>query len=154
MANTLRLEIVTPLEKAYSDDVQMVVIPGVEGEMGIYPMHIPVMTEIKPGELKIIKDGQESDFAVGEGFVEITQTSVTVLTDMAVAESAIDERTVEKAIERAQAALRSGEALKAEEFAAMEATLEKSLVQLRRSQRGVVAALASPLSRSPDLPRI
>ena len=135
MANTLRLEIVTPLEKAYSDDVQMVVIPGVEGEMGIYPMHIPVMTEIKPGELKIIKDGQESDFAVGEGFVEITQTSVTVLTDMAVAESAIDERTVEKAIERAQAALRSGEALKAEEFAAMEATLEKSLVQLRLKRR-------------------
>ena len=89
MANTLRLEIVTPLEKAFSDDVQMVVIPGVEGEMGIYPMHIPVMTEIKPGELKIIKDGQESDFAVGEGFVEIAQDHVTVLTDMAIAESAM-----------------------------------------------------------------
>ncbi|MCX6967816.1 MAG: ATP synthase F1 subunit epsilon [Verrucomicrobia bacterium] len=135
MANTLRLEIVTPLEKAYSEDVQMVVIPGVEGEMGIYPMHIPVMTEIKPGELKIIKDGQESDFAVGEGFVEITQTSVTVLTDMAVVESAIDERAVEKAIERAQAALHHSEMLNAEEIATTEAALEKSLVQLHLKRR-------------------
>ena len=135
MANTLRLEIVTPLEKAFSDDVQMVVIPGVEGEMGIYPMHIPVMTEIKPGELKIIKDGQESDFAVGEGFVEIAQDHVTVLTDMAIAESAIDERAVEKAIERAQAALRNSEALKSEEIATVEATLEKSLVQLHVKRR-------------------
>ena len=135
MANTLRLEIVTPLEKAYSDDVQMVVIPGVEGEMGIYPMHIPVMTEIKPGELRIIKDGVESDFAVGEGFVEITQDHVTVLTDMAIVESAIDERAVEKAIERAQTALRNAEALNAEEIATVEATLEKSLVQLHLKRR-------------------
>ena len=135
MANTLRLEIVTPLEKAYSDDVAMVVIPGVEGEMGIYPMHIPVMTEIKPGELRILKDGQESDFAVGEGFVEITQTRVTVLTDMAIAESAIDERAVEKAIERAQAALRHAEAMNAEEIATTEAALEKSLVQLHLKRR-------------------
>jgi len=135
MANTLRLEIVTPLEKAFSDDVAMVVLPGVEGEMGIYPMHIPVMTEIKPGVLKIVKDGQESDFAVGEGFVEIAQDHVTVLTDMAIVESAIDERAVEKAIERAQAALRNAEALNAEEIATTEANLEKSLVQLRLKRR-------------------
>jgi len=135
MANTLRLEIVTPLEKAYSEDVAMVVIPGVEGEMGIYPMHIPVMTEIKPGELKILKDGVESDFAVGEGFVEITQTSVTVLTDMAIAESAIDVHAVERAIERAQAALHHAEAMNAEEIATTEASLEKSLVQLHLKRR-------------------
>ena len=135
MANTLRLEIVTPLEKACSDDVAMVVIPGVEGEMGIYPMHLPVMTEIKPGVLKIVKDGLESDFAVGEGFVEITQTGVTVLTDMAIVESAIDERAVERAIERAQAALRHSEMLNAEEIATTEAALEKSLVQLHLKRR-------------------
>jgi len=135
MANTLRLEIVTPLEKAFSDDVQMVVIPGIEGEMGIYPMHIPVMTEIKPGVLKIIKDGQESDFAVGEGFAEITPDSVNILTDMAVGESAIDERAMEKAIERAEAALRHAESLNAEDIATVEATLEKSLVQLRLKRR-------------------
>jgi len=131
MANTLRLEIVTPLEKVYSDDVAMVIIPGIEGEMGIYPMHIPVMTEIKPGELKILKGGQESDFAIGEGFAEISQDHVTILTDMAIEESAIDERAVEKAIERAQAALRNSEAMNAEEIATAESTLQKSLVQLR-----------------------
>jgi F-type H+-transporting ATPase subunit epsilon len=135
MANTLRLEIVTPLEKAYAEDVQMVVLPGVEGEMGIYPMHIPVMTEIKPGELKIIKDGQESDFAVGEGFVEITATHVIVLTDMAVEASAIDEHAVERAMERAQTALRNAETLKAEEIATAEATLQKSLVQLHLKRK-------------------
>lgn len=135
MAKTLRLEIVTPAEKAYSEDVEMVVIPGVEGEMGIYPMHIPLVTEIKPGDLRIIKDGQSTDFAVGEGFAEITQTRVTVLTDMAIAESAIDERAVEKAIERAEAALRNAEALNAEEIATTEAMLEKSLVQLHLKQR-------------------
>ncbi|MDD5350763.1 MAG: ATP synthase F1 subunit epsilon [Chthoniobacteraceae bacterium] len=135
MANTLRLEIVTPLEEAYSEDVQMVVLPGVEGEMGIYPMHIPVMTEIKPGELKILKDGIESDFAVGEGFVEITQTKVTVLTDLAIGVEAIDEKAVERAIERAQSALRNAEALKAEEIAAAEATLQRSFVQLRLKRK-------------------
>lgn len=135
MAKTLRLEIVTPLEKAYSEDVEMVVIPGVEGELGIYPMHIPFMTEIKPGELKIVKGGQESDFAVGEGFVEITPTHVRVLTDMAIAESAIDVHAVERAIERAQAALHHTEALKAEEIATAQATLQKSLVQLKLKRR-------------------
>jgi len=135
MAKTLRLEIVTPLAKAYAEDVEMVVIPGVEGEMGIYPMHIPVMTEIKPGELRIRKDGQETDFAVGEGFAEITGESVTILTDMAIVETAIDERSVEKAIERAQAALRNAESLDAEQIASMEATLQRSLVQLHLKQR-------------------
>ena len=131
MVNTLRLEIVTPLEKVYSEDVQRVVLPGIEGEMGIYPMHIPVMTEIKPGDLRILKDGVETDYAVGEGFVEITQTHVTVLTDMAIEESLIDEHAVEHAIERARAALRNTEAMNAEEIATTEGTLQKSLVQLR-----------------------
>jgi len=137
MANTLRLEIVTPLEKAYSEDVQRVVLPGIEGEMGIYPMHIPVMTEIKPGDLRILKDGVETDFAVGEGFAEITQTHVTVLTDMAIEESAIDEHSVQHAIERAEAALRNTEAMNAEEIATAEATLRNAMVQLRvkRHQR-------------------
>lgn len=129
MANTLRLEVVTPQGQAYSDDVQMVVIPGAEGELGIYPMHLPVMTEIKPGELKILKDGQESDFAVSEGFAEITGTHVTILTDMAVNIALIDEHAVEKAIERAQAALKRS--VSAEEVATAEASLQKSFLQLK-----------------------
>ena len=114
----------------------MVVLPGVEGDMGIYPMHIPVMTDIKPGELKIVKDGQESDFAVGEGFAEITPTRVTILTDMAISVSLIDEHAVEAAIKRAEEALRQSEALSAEEIATAEANLQKSLIQLKLKRRG------------------
>ena len=69
---TLRLEIVTPEAKTYSEDVDMVTLPGVEGEMGIFPMHVPLMTQIVPGEIAVRRGGQESHLAVGEGFVEIT----------------------------------------------------------------------------------
>ena len=79
---TLRLEIVTPEATAYSEDVEMVTLPGSEGELGIYPQHIPVLTTLKPGELRIQKDGQTTSMAVGEGFVEITGESVSILTDM------------------------------------------------------------------------
>ena len=102
---TLHLNIVTPEAKTFSDDVDMVVLPGIDGEMGILPMHVPLMTQLAPGELKVLQKGREFYLAVGEGFVEITQTSVSVLTDMAVKEEAIDESAVQTAIERAQAAL-------------------------------------------------
>src|SRR5438445_820457 len=98
---TLRLEIVTPDEKTFSDDVAMVVIPGIEGEMGILPQHVPLMTELKPGELKVTtRDGQNIYLAVGEGFVEVTQERVSVLTDMAVEEKEIDESAAAEAVRR------------------------------------------------------
>jgi F-type H+-transporting ATPase subunit epsilon len=81
---TLKLEIVTPEAKIYSDDVDIVYVPGVEGELGILPHHIPLMTMIKAGELRVTTNGKETFMAVGEGFVEVTLDSVTVLTDMAV----------------------------------------------------------------------
>ncbi len=68
----LRLEITTPEAKAYSEDVDMVTLPGSEGDLGVYPKHIPLLTTLKPGELRVLKDGQEKFLAVGEGFVEIT----------------------------------------------------------------------------------
>src|SRR6476646_8922639 len=105
----LRLEIVTPEARAYSDDVDMVVIPAVEGEMGIYPMHVPLMTQIRPGELVVTKGHETHYLAVGEGFVEITQTHVNVLTDMALEEKAIDPHAAEQAVERAQARLKGGD---------------------------------------------
>ena len=67
---TLRLEVVTPEEKAYSDDVDMVVIPGVEGELGVLPMHVPLMTQLLPGPLRILKDGKQSELVIGNGFAE------------------------------------------------------------------------------------
>ena len=58
--NTLKLEIVTPEEKIYSEDVEMVTLPGSEGELGVYPKHVPLLTTLKPGELRVIKNGRES----------------------------------------------------------------------------------------------
>ena len=70
---TLRLEIVTPEATAYSEDVEMVTLPGVEGELGVYPNHVPLLTTLNPGELRVLKGGKETFLAIGEGFVEITR---------------------------------------------------------------------------------
>jgi F-type H+-transporting ATPase subunit epsilon len=130
----LKLEIVTPEAKIFSQDVDIVFVPSVEGELGILPRHIPLMTMIKPGELRVTAAGKETFMAVGEGFVEVTATSVTVLTDMAVEEQAIDETAAEAAVKRAQEALRSDH-LGAEEVASVEASLQKSLAQLHVKRR-------------------
>jgi F-type H+-transporting ATPase subunit epsilon len=97
MAGTLRLEIVTPEARAYSDDVELVVLPAVEGEMGVYPNHIPLITQLKPGELVVTQNGKQTALAVGEGFVEVTGTKVSVLVDMALKESEIDESAADQA---------------------------------------------------------
>lgn len=131
---TLRLEIVTPEAKTYSDDVDSVVLPGIEGELGIFPMHVPLMTQLAPGELRVMKGGHEERLAVGEGFVEITQTSVSVLTDMAVVEADIDEAATEAAIQSAQAAM-NDTSLGSEDHALVEAALQKSLAKLRVKRR-------------------
>ncbi len=133
MAETLRLEIVTPDAKAYSEDVNMVVIPGTEGELGIYPRHVPLLTTLKPGELRVLKDGRESFLAVGEGFVEVTGDSVSVLTDVALEASNIDVEAAEAAIERAKKAMK--EDLGSEEIAAVQASMQKALAQLHVKRR-------------------
>src|SRR5262245_41695540 len=127
MANTLKLEIVTPDAKAYSEDVEMVTLPGVEGEMGIYPMHVPVLTQIVPGEIIARKDGRDCFLAVGEGFVQITGDRVAVLTDMAISADTIDEAKVEEARRRAEARL--AEHLDEAETAMVSAALQHSLAQ-------------------------
>lgn len=132
---TLRLEIVTPDRQAYSDDVDMVVIPAVEGEMGVLPMHVPVMTQIKPGELVVSKGAETLYLAIGEGFVEITQTHVNILTDMAIEEKAIDESAAEDAVKRAEETLKNAHELGSEESAAVQASLLKSMAQLKVKRR-------------------
>ena len=131
---TLKLEIVTPEKVAYSADVDGVVLPAIEGEMGIFPMHVPLMTQIKPGELVVTKAGQRIHLAVGEGFVEITQERVSVLTDMAIEESHIDEAAAEAAVKRAQHSMAEKD-LGGEEGAAVQAALAKSLAQLHVKRR-------------------
>lgn len=138
MAKTLRLEIVTPEAQTYSDDVDHVVLPSVLGELGVYPNHVPLLTELHPGELRVIKDGRETALAVGEGFAEVTATHVAVLTDMAIEEANINEEAVQAAIARAEAAIKQRDQLGAEELATVEAALQKSLAQLRVKRRRAI----------------
>ncbi|PYI94046.1 MAG: ATP synthase F1 subunit epsilon [Verrucomicrobia bacterium] len=133
MATTLKLEIVTPETTAYSEDVEMVTLPGSEGELGVYPNHVPLLTTLNPGELRVLKGGKETFLAIGEGFVEITGSSVSVLTDMALKPAAIDESAAEAAVARAQAAMK--EDLGKEECAAVTASLQKALAQLHVKRR-------------------
>src|SRR6516164_4675076 len=102
---TLKLEIVTPDAKTYSEDVEMVTLPGSEGEMGIYPQHVPLLTQIVPGEVVVRKDGRDYFLAIGEGFVEITGERVAIMTDMAIRAENIDEVKAEEARQRAEARL-------------------------------------------------
>ncbi len=133
MAAMLKLEIVTPDAKVFSEDVEMVTLPAVEGEMGVYPQHIPVLTEIVPGELIARKDGREYFLAVGEGFVEITGERVAIMTDMAIRAENIDEAKAEEARRRAEARL--AEQLDDEEAAMVSAALTHSLAQLKVKRR-------------------
>ncbi len=133
MANTLRLEIVTPDAKTYSEDVEMVTLPGTEGEMGIYPQHVPLLTQIVPGEVIARKDGRDQFLAVGEGFAEITGQRVAIMTDMAMRAENIDEAKAEDARKRAEARL--AEQLDDEESAMVSAALAHSLAQLKVKRR-------------------
>jgi F-type H+-transporting ATPase subunit epsilon len=126
---TLKLEIVTPEAKVYSEDVDMVTLPGVEGEMGIYPQHVPLMTQLVAGEVTARKGNQNYFLAVGDGFVEVTGERVSILTDMAIAADNIDEAKAEEARRRAEARL--AEHLDEEEVAAVNSALAHSLAQLK-----------------------
>ena len=133
MAATLKLEIVTPEEKIYSEDVEMVTLPGAEGELGVYPNHVPLLTTLKPGELRVVKDGRATSMAVGEGFVEIKADSISVLTDMALQSEKIDLAAAEAAVARAQSAMK--EDTSPEQLVAIQASLQKALAQLHVRRR-------------------
>ena len=134
MAGTLKFTIVTPDAVVYSRDVQMVTLPAIQGQIGVLPGHIPLLTQIVPGEL-IVRDGdgQETFLAVGEGLVEVTGTRVSIVTDMAVAADSIDEAKAEEARQRAAARLR--DKLEDEEVAAVNGALARSLAQLHVKRR-------------------
>ena len=133
MADTLKLEIVTPEGTVYSEDVEMVTLPGIAGQMGIYPKHVPLISQMVPGEMIVRKDGRDSFVATGAGLIEVTANRVSILTDLAVPADRIDEAKAEEARRRAEARLR--EKLSSEELAAVNASLTRSLVQLRVKRR-------------------
>jgi F-type H+-transporting ATPase subunit epsilon len=133
MANTIRLEIATPEAMVYSEDVDMVTLPGVEGQMGVLPQHVRLITQLVPGELIVHQSGHDAFMAVGEGLVEVTNERVSIVTNMAIAVDKIDEAAVEEARQRAAARLR--EKISSEEVASVNASLARSLAQLNVKRR-------------------
>jgi len=133
MAAKLKLEIVTPEETVYSEDVEMVTLPAVVGQIGIYPLHTPLITQLVPGEIIVRTNGRDLFIASGEGLIEVAADRVAVLTDLAVAADRIDEAKAEEARRRAEARLR--EKLSDEEVASVNASLARSLAQLHVKRR-------------------
>lgn len=121
---TINLEIITAESEVFSDIVSVVVAPGVDGELGILPNHAPLLTTLEPGELKIIKEGEESFIAISGGFIEVLGDKVIVLADTAERSEEIDIERAEKALERANE--RVGEAQ-------TDIDLERAVASLRRS---------------------
>jgi F-type H+-transporting ATPase subunit epsilon len=133
MPPTLTFTIVTPEGTVYSGDARMVTLPAIEGQLGVLPHHVRLMTRIVPGEITVRTAAGEHYLAVGEGLVDIAGDRVTIVTDMALPIDRIDEAQVEEARQRAQARLR--EKMSKEEVASVNASLARSLAQLRVRRR-------------------
>ena len=132
--SSLQLEIVTPEARVFTGSAKMVIAPGVEGGLGILPDHMPLMTEILPGEVIVTTEDGELSFAVGGGFLEVLPDRVSILTDMAIVEAEIDEKAAEEAVARAEKEMLD-KVLSGEELAMVQASLLRSLAQLRVKRR-------------------
>ena len=122
---TMRLEIVTAERLVHSEDVDVVVAPGIVGELAVLPQHAPLLTVLNPGEIRVVKDGEETFMAVSGGFMEVMGTKVTILADTAERVDEIDLQRAEAALELAQERVAS---------AASDMDLERALASIRRSQ--------------------
>ena len=92
MTDTMKLEIVTPAGTVYSDDVETVALPSIAGQIGVYPRHVPLITQMVPGEMIVRKDGRDLFIATGEGLIEVTARRVAILTDLAIPPTASTKR--------------------------------------------------------------
>lgn len=133
MATTIKLEIVTPESVVYSQEVEMVTLPAIEGQIGVLPEHTRLMTQIVPGELIVRTNGRDDFMAIGDGLVEVTNTRISIVTNMAVSIDKIDEAGAEEARQRALARLQ--EKISAEEVASVNASLARALAQLHVKRR-------------------
>jgi F-type H+-transporting ATPase subunit epsilon len=131
----LTLEIVTPEARVYNDTVDSVVIPTLEGEIGILPGHIPLLSRVDNGELRVQKAGTVQFLAVGEGFVQVEGDHVSVVAEYALMEQNIDESAIQKAVERAQAALKDVSKMDPAEVERHESLLRFSIAGLAVKRR-------------------
>ena len=129
------IESITPEKVSYSEEADQVTLPTPEGEITILPGHVPLVTQLLPGELTLKKGNQYIVMASGGGFAEIDNNKVSVATDLAQKPEEIDERIAEEARKRADEALKDRQRLSEEEFAFTAATLQKALAQLRVKRR-------------------
>src|SRR5258708_40070452 len=131
---TLQLKVITPEEQVKDEQVEQVNVSTGDGEIGILPHHANLMAKVIPGELRIKKGGKIETFAVGEGFLQVTNNTLTILADLAQDVDQINEKEVEEAKKRAEQALKE-KTLSNEEYAETLAVLEKSLAQLKVKRR-------------------
>jgi len=129
MPKTLRLDLVTPERQELSEDVEEVILPGVEGSFGVLPEHEPLMAALQPGLLKFKANGAETIYAVGGGYAEITRTKVVVLADTADRADEIDAAAAQQARAKALTQLKQG--VKGLELDQAEISLKKALAQLQ-----------------------
>ena len=122
---TMRLEIVTAERVVYSEDVSILVAPGIDGELGILPRHAPLLTVLKPGEIRVVRDGESSYMAVSGGFMEVLGNKVTILADTAEHSEEIDIERTEEALRRAQERIVAHSS---------DSDLARAVASLRRSQ--------------------
>jgi len=131
----LTLQIVTPEARVYNESVESVVIPTVDGEIGILPGHVPLLTQVEDGELRVVKDGRTVHLAVGSGFAEIAGDRVCVLAEHAIREESIDESAAEKAVKRAEEALKTRQSMDPAEVEKLESVVRFSIAQLNVKRR-------------------
>ena len=129
----LKLQIITPEAMVFSGECDMLTVPTQDGEIGILPGHIALITQVLPGELVICCAGEPHHYAVGDGFLTVNNDAITFLTEMALKDDVIDEAVAEEARRRAEARLQ--EVVTDEEIAAVNATLAHSLAQLKVKHR-------------------
>ena len=122
---TMQLEIITAEQQVFGDDVDLVVAPGIEGELGILAHHAPLMTALQPGEILIRKDGEETYLAVTGGFLEVMGNKVTILADACERSDEIDEERAQVAVNRATERIASQET---------DMQLERAMSSIRRAQ--------------------
>jgi F-type H+-transporting ATPase subunit epsilon len=145
---TIRCEIVSQDRTVFAGDVDIVVLPGAAGEMGILPKHAPVLTTLKYGIVKIRKSGKEELFTVAGGVAEVQPDIVTILADAAENVEEIDEARADAARQRAEEILAKGVPANTDAYLAMEAALRKSNLRLDAVRRYRKGGMRMPTSEN------
>jgi F-type H+-transporting ATPase subunit epsilon len=132
---SLTLEIVTPEARVYSDTIDTVVIPTVEGEVGILPGHLPLLTQVAHGELRVTKGNSTQIMAIDGGFAQVSGDKVSVLAERAISEDKIDEHAVEAALKRAETTLKETAHMDPNEFEHLQGLIRFAGTQLALKRR-------------------